>query len=477
MRSSIQPSTLRTSAAVLALLLLFSLAGCGIHPQGDDSSGRTAVMINLSLAQDQARPLASEQSAGIARLEVLIHITGPGLTDPIKYLIHDLQLGTSITLWVPTGSSRTFEVWIYQIPATAPAPDTFPATLLVTVTPPALRTVDLIGDEVSVTIQVAPAPDLASVGTYNNNGYLEIIGGSSPQLIPGSCGIVTQVTFIDPAFDNLALGPVPVHVGLAPNYLDGEYLITGVPLGRYFQLLVQQTWAGWSGKSEKVLISNDANPNPINVLLQGYQALGLSPANDYVADGLPLRTVSFQVTGGSGTYNFFSDLAMMGLASISPYGLYSVTGTVYADTVDTVTVTDDCFEGDSATAEVFWYLAPVLMPSESPAISPTSGSELGGDYVYLYGMGFDATTQVFFGGILAPTINFYDYYSMDAITPPHSPGVVDVRVFNPRSNSLLPDFAGFDFTMSNGFQYYAGGPANKFEAPFVGDPSRYQYTP
>ena len=434
------------------------------------------MLLNLRLAQEEASPQASDLAAGIARLEALIHITGPDLTDPIKYLIHDLQLGTSTTLWVPTGSSRTFEVWIYEIPSTPPSLDTFPATLLVTVTPPALRTVDLAGDEVSVTIQVAPAPDLASVGTFNNDGYLEIQGGSGPQLIPGSCGIVTQVTFVDPAFDNLALGPVPVHVGIAPSFLDGEYLITGVPLARYFQLLVQQPWAGWSGKSEKVLISNDASPNPINVLLDGYQPLGLNPPADYVADGLPLRTVSFRVTGGSGTYNFFSELAM-GLASISSAGLYSVTGTAYADTIDTVTVTDVCFESDSATAEVFWFLAPTLLDSASygPPVSPPWGSELGGESIWLNGMGFDSTTQVFFGDIPA-SISFFSYNQLLAISPPHPLGVVDVRVFNPRSNPLLPDFAGFDFTLSNGFEY-DGGAANKFEAPFVGDPSRYQYTP
>ena len=473
MRSSIQPSTLRTSATLLALLLLFGLGSCGVHPQ-KDSRNRTAVILDLSLAQEEASPQASDLGAGIARLETLIHITGPDLTDPIKYLIHDLQLQTSYTLWIPTGPARTFEVWIYEIPSTPPLFDTFPATLLVTITPPALRTVDLIGDEVSLELQVDLAPDLALVGTYNADGYLQFVGSEGPQLIPGYCGLVTEVTFVDPAFDYLRLGPVPVNVGLA----DGEYLITDVPLGRYYQLIVEQPSAGWTGRSEKVLISNDASPNPINVLLEGYHSLEINPAADYVADGLPLPTVSLQVTGGSGTYNSFSSDLTPALASISPAGLYSVTGTVYADTIDTVTVTDACF-GDYATAEVFWFLAPMLLDSATygPQVSPASGSELGGEFIGLNGMGFDSTTQVFFGNKSSPSVNFLSYNQLEVITPPHPPGFVDVRVVNPRSNPLLRDFAGFDFTLSNGFEYFAGGPANKFEAPFVGDPSRYQYTP
>jgi hypothetical protein len=102
---------------------------------------------------------------------------------------------------------------------------------------------------------------------------------------------------------------------------------------------------------------------------------------------------------------------------------------------------------------------------------------LGGEFIWLSGMGFDSATQVFFDDTLAPSINFWGYNQLEVTTPPHLPGVVSVRVFNPRSNPLFPEFTGFDFTLSNGFQYYAGGPANKFEAPFVGDPSRYQYTP
>jgi hypothetical protein len=483
MQSFIQWWDQKTGAAVLLLALLLSAGACG--PKSPDRSGRTAVVLDLRQAVDQSaglsEPLVSNQAASGVRMMGMLKITASDLTEPVIFFLPDLQMGSVQQLWVPSGPRRTFELWIYEIPPTSVTPDTFPATLFVTLTPRELRTLDLTGEEVNLQLVMGAESNLAQVGTYNNDGYIEMDRASRVERVPGNCRIILSATLIDPEFNSLRLGPFPLHVGLDPNFLDGEYLISEVPAGREFKLALENPFVGWSGESDQTLVSSTLNPNPINVLLSGLLPLTLTPANGMVGNGLVGDTVKFQAAGGYGSYNFTTALENYSEGadvSISDTGLYRTEGIIGGDTVDAVTVSDTCSPTDQATAQVYWFTAPILLGGFSvPAISPASGYYTGGDSISINGQGFDTTTQVFFGSNQATTTTLLGFYQMQAVNPAgNQDSYVDVRVFNPRSNPLFPDFVGFDSTMVNAFYYFGGGCA--FEAPILpGSKDRFKYSP
>ena len=484
MQSFIQSWGQKTGAVVLLLALGLSAAACGIKSQ--DSPGQTAVVLDLRSAAEQSAAItgssASGQIADSTRLVGLLQITAADLPQPIQYLFPDLHLGTVQQILVPSGTGRTFELWIYEIPAPPVLPNTFPATLLITLTPRELRTLDLTGEVVTLELVMTEDPYLGSIGSYNGDGYIQMDRADGLEPVPGACGVVVEATLIDPAFNGLELGPFPLNIGLDPTFLDGEYLITQVPTGRSFNLKIGNPFAGWSGESDQTLVSSTVNPNPINVVLTGLQPLALAPTNALVGDGMIGESFRFQPSGGYGAYNF-SNLLSRGnyvVGSISDTGLYRVEGTFGGDTVDTVTMSDACSPNlTPVTAQVYWYMVPILntggvgkpgSPSKGISSSdassggpisgvwPSSGGVAGGDSIWLYGQGFDKNTQVFFNATQLSSVTFINYNELNVITRswPREE-YVDVRVFNPRSNALFPGFTGFDSIYPGAFQYTAGG--------------------
>lgn len=490
----------KTGALLLLLVLFLSASACGIRPKNNGSGGQTAVLLDLRQGQAQSAldaAAASGQGAGVL-LVGLLEITGPGLRQPVRFLFPDLQFDAPQTILVPSGSSRTFELWVYEIPSTPGQPNTFPATLLVTLTPPELRTVDLTGDDVSLELVLGPDPDLGGIGTYNGDGYIEMDRAGAPEPVPGNCRIVLEATLIDPAFDDLALGPFPLSIGLDPTFLDGEYLISDVPVSRDFKLQLGNPWMGWSGESATTLVGSTTNPNPIDVVLSGIQPLSIGLPNSYVGDGLIGDAVDLLPSGGYGSFDFSSNFSALGVASIAPNtGIYTVIGTLGQDSVDDVVVSDRCSPTDQLHATVYWYMVPLLntvgggelslSPQDIirsnggpiPGVQPSSGSTTGGNSLWLYGQGFDANTQAFFNTTPLSSLTFVSYSELNAITPAWpSAQNVDVRVFNPRSNALFPDFKGFDSLYPNAFQYISGGGGNAFVLPpLPGSPDRFKYSP
>jgi hypothetical protein len=486
MQSFIQSWGQKTGAVVLLLALVLSAAACGIKSQ--DSPGQTAVVLDLRSAAEQSAAITGLSASGLiadsTRLVGLLQITAADLPQPVQYLFPDLHMGSVQQILVPSGTGRTFELWIYEIPAPPVLPNTFPATLLVTLTPRELRTLDLAGEVVTLELVMTEDPFLGSIGSYNGDGYIQMDRAGTPEPVPGACGVVVEATLIDSAFNGLELGPFPLNIGLDPTFLDGEYLITQVPTGRSFKLKIGNPGAGWNGESDQTLVSSTVNPNPINVVLTGLQPLALATTNALVGDGMIGESVRLQPSGGYGAYNFTSLLYGMsvgGIVSISSWGLYTVTGTFGEDTVDTVTMSDACSPNLSTVkAQVYWYMVPLLytgggavslkvgspskgISSSDAASGPISGVQppyggvAGGDSIWLYGQGFDNNTQVFFNATQISSVTFESYGALNVITPSWpSEQYVDVRVFNPRSNALFPDFKGFDSIYPGAFQYTAG---------------------
>lgn len=84
-------------------------------------------------------------------------------------------------------------------------------------------------------------------------------------------------------------------------------------------------------------------------------------------------------------------------------------------------------------------------PPEISQIHPDYGHVLGGEPVTITGINFTTTedTEVEFGGVPAPWINVIDPNTLEATTPPHPEGQVNVTVTNSYGTAAL----------SNGFEY------------------------
>lgn len=79
-------------------------------------------------------------------------------------------------------------------------------------------------------------------------------------------------------------------------------------------------------------------------------------------------------------------------------------------------------------------------------VSPPSGSAAGGLAITLTGTGFTGATSVTFGGVPATSVNVVNSTSITAITPRHSPGVVDVVITTPSGSAAAINGFTYDAT-------------------------------
>lgn len=116
-----------------------------------------------------------------------------------------------------------------------------------------------------------------------------------------------------------------------------------------------------------------------------------------------------------------------------------VTLPAHAAGVVDVTVTNP--DGGSDTASmVFEFVVPPTPASLDVSVGPTAG----GTRVIITGDGFDWTSAVTFGGVLAESVTYADPMTLSVYTPAHEAGTVDVVVTNDD---------GLTGTLAGGFTY------------------------
>jgi hypothetical protein len=76
------------------------------------------------------------------------------------------------------------------------------------------------------------------------------------------------------------------------------------------------------------------------------------------------------------------------------------------------------------------------------SISPTSGRILGGTTIVLKGGAFKTGIKVSFGGTESTAVSFTNSTQIQAVTPAHAPGKVDVTVTNPDPDTKTATLAG-----------------------------------
>lgn len=86
-----------------------------------------------------------------------------------------------------------------------------------------------------------------------------------------------------------------------------------------------------------------------------------------------------------------------------------------------------CGGGGTSPASLITSVSQLTLSS----ISPTSGRILGGTTIVLKGGGFQTGIKVSFGGTESTAVSFTDSTQIQAVTPAHALGKVDVTVTNP----------------------------------------------
>jgi hypothetical protein len=134
-----------------------------------------------------------------------------------------------------------------------------------------------------------------------------------------------------------------------------------------------------------------------------------------------------------------------------------ITATTPAHAAGAVNVVVTNPDNQSATlTNGFTYNAPPA-PTVS-AVSPNSGTTLGGTSVTLTGTGFVTGATVRFGGTLATNVNVTSGTTITATTPAHAAGAVNVVVTNPDNQSA---------TLTNGFTYTSASTLPSFGHVFL----------
>jgi IPT/TIG domain-containing protein/PKD domain-containing protein len=100
-------------------------------------------------------------------------------------------------------------------------------------------------------------------------------------------------------------------------------------------------------------------------------------------------------------------------------------------------------------------LSLTVSPASSTAptvrrIATTAGPSVGGTPVTIYGSNFAAGPTVLLGGVVAGSVDVASPYIINAVTPPHNPGVTDVVVMNAdaQSGRLVNGFTYSDCAIS-----------------------------
>ena len=154
------------------------------------------------------------------------------------------------------------------------------------------------------------------------------------------------------------------------------------------------------------------------------------------ANFLASPTVTFGSTAGT-------------VISVSSSAIYVTTpATSTSGAVNVAVVNSDTQSGSLSGG--FTYVSPTPAPTIASLSSP-SGTTAGGASIIITGTNFVSGATVSFGGVSASNISVTNSTTINATTPPHAPGTVNVTVTNPDGQSatlygvipLLPN-AGFE---------------------------------
>ncbi len=167
----------------------------------------------------------------------------------------------------------------------------------------------------------------------------------------------------------------------------------------------------------------------------------VSPNSGSTAGGTSITITGSNFAAGASVT--FGGAAATGVTVTSSTQITAVTPAHSAGSVDVIVTNAD---GQSGTlASGFTYTTP--LPNPAPTVSsvtPNSGATTGGTPVTIIGANFAAGATVTFGGAAATSITVTSSTQINAVTPAHAVGAVDVTVTNSDGQSG---------TLAGGFTY------------------------
>ena len=328
------------------------------------------------------------------------------------------------------------------------------------------------GGTAAASFTVNSATSITATAPAGAAGVLNITvttpGGTS------AAAAANQFTYVTPA---------PTVTGLTPNSgstVGGNLVIIngtgftgvtgvnfgGVPATGVFALtstVIQAVAPAGAARTVNVTVTTAAGTSaaaPANQYTYTTPApavTAISPTSGSTAGGTVVTLTGTNFTGATAV-SFGGSAA----TSFTVNSATSITATAPAGAAGTVNITVTTPGGTSATAAAnqFTYVAPA--PTVT-AITPNSGSTVGGTAVTLTGTNFTGATAVSFGGAAATSFTVNSATSITATAPAGAAGTVNVAVTTPSGTSAA--------AAANQFTYVLPAPTVTGIAPNTGSTS------
>ena len=156
---------------------------------------------------------------------------------------------------------------------------------------------------------------------------------------------------------------------------------------------------------------------------------GISPSSGSTVGGTSV-TITGTNFSGSSVVTIGGTLA----TNVTVVNGTTITATTPAGAAGTASVVVNTPGGSNAANSLYTYVTPVSVPLVS-ALSPATGSTLGGTTVTITGTNFTGATGVTFGGTPATNVTVVSATTLTATTPAKSAGAVSVVVTNPSGSN------------------------------------------
>jgi hypothetical protein len=137
-----------------------------------------------------------------------------------------------------------------------------------------------------------------------------------------------------------------------------------------------------------------------------------------------------------------------GTVSVPDFTVLSDTALVVTtpgQTAGTVHVTVTTYSGASTTSSADQFTASTVAAPAVSAVTPNSGSGLGGDTLVVTGSGFTGTTAVNVGTTAAPSFNVVSDTVLEVVTPSGVTGTAHITVTTPSGTSATSSADQFTF--------------------------------
>jgi len=268
------------------LLAVLSLLPWGCSKYGESENTNVKLKVNR---QDSG--LADQKSARAIDLEtypevaVEISVTAPDLDEVLHYGFSAQEVSESdgiLEMEVPSGVARTFDVDLLEIlPGST---NEFPGKAYIASTPLEDRTVDLVGETITLTVEMESSPTVTQSGVIKDSRM-----GTFEPLAPCAKPNVTMTYHYDEIFSG------KITITVAP---DGSYVVTNVPVDTTFTIEVID-WTTGANISEPVYIPQGDVTKDFE--LEGASGVSIDPSSVAVESGVPFV---FSASGGIPPYLF-----------------------------------------------------------------------------------------------------------------------------------------------------------------------------